>query len=119
MWKSAKRLSAITGAALIMGSALYVPLVQADMAEEGKKIAEDRKKGNCYACHEYKDAVMPGNVGPKLENLKAKYPNKADLRARIWDESKFNPNTIMPPFGKHKIMSEDEIDKVTEFFYTL
>lgn len=119
MWKSAKSLSAVAGAALIMGTAIYIPAAQADMVAEGKKVAEDRKKGNCFACHDYEGAVLPGNIGPKLENMKAKYPNKADLKARIHDETKFNPNTIMPPFGANKILTEDELNKVVEFIYTL
>jgi sulfur-oxidizing protein SoxX len=51
--------------------------------------------------------------------MKMRYPNKAKLRAQIWDATKANPDTVMPPFGKHRIMSEAEIDKVTEFIYSL
>jgi sulfur-oxidizing protein SoxX len=28
-----------------------------------------------------------------------------------------NPNTIMPPFGRHWILSEDEIDAVVAYIY--
>jgi sulfur-oxidizing protein SoxX len=31
----------------------------------------------------------------------------------------FNPATSMPPFGKHQVMTEQEIDKVTDFIYGL
>ncbi len=121
MWKSVKRLSTVAGAAmLISGSILALPhVVFADDVEDGKKVAEDRKKGNCFGCHDYVGAEMAGNIGPKLENMKARYPDKGALRDRIWDETKFNPNTIMPPFGKYKILSEDEIDKIVEFIYSL
>ena len=121
MWKSTHRLSHVAGSLLILaGSMLAVPqMAAADAVEDGKKVAEDRKKGNCFACHDYPGAEQAGNIGPRLENMKSRYPDKAQLRARIWDETKFNPNTIMPPFGKHKILSEDEVDKVTEFFYSL
>jgi sulfur-oxidizing protein SoxX len=30
-----------------------------------------------------------------------------------------NPNTMMPPFGRHEIMTEAEIDKVVEFIHSL
>ena len=62
---------------------------------------------------------LPGNIGPPLVAMKARFPNKADLRAQIWDATAKNPNTIMPPFGKHQILSEKEVDLITEFIYTL
>ena len=36
-----------------------------------------------------------------------------------WDETKFNAETAMPPFGRHKILTESEIDKVVEFVWSL
>ncbi len=89
------------------------------VVEEGKKIAFDRKKGNCLACHAIEGGTLPGNIGPPLVAMQARFPDKAKLRAQIWDATKANPNTIMPPFGAHKILSEGEIDKVVEFIHTL
>ncbi|MBD3671695.1 MAG: sulfur oxidation c-type cytochrome SoxX [Gammaproteobacteria bacterium] len=88
-------------------------------AETGKKVAFDRKKGNCLACHMIAGGDLPGNIGPPLVAMKARFPDKAKLRAQIWDATVKNPNSMMPPFGKHKIMSESEIDDVVEFIYTL
>jgi len=88
----------------------------------GKQIAFDNRKGNCLACHAMptiKDAESPGNIAPPLIGMKARFPDKAKLREVIWDEMKFNPRTSMPPFGKHKILTEEEIDKVTDFIHTL
>jgi len=94
-------------------------IASAGDAEDGKKVAFDRKKGNCLACHMIEGGSLPGNIGPPLVAMKARFPNKADLRAQIWDPTVANPNTIMPPFGKHRILSEKEIDLVTEFIYSL
>lgn len=91
----------------------------ASMVEEGKKVAEDRRKGNCLACHVMGDGQLPGNIGPPLVAMKARFPDKAVLRAQIWDATQKNPNTMMPPFGRHKVLTEDEIDKITEYVYTL
>ena len=91
----------------------------ANDVDAGKKVAFDRKKGNCLACHMIADGSLPGNIGPPLIAMKARFPNKADLRAQIYDPTAKNPNTIMPPFGKHRILSEREIDLITEFIYTL
>ncbi|GMQ97176.1 MAG: sulfur oxidation c-type cytochrome SoxX [Gammaproteobacteria bacterium] len=87
--------------------------------EKGKKLTFNRKKGNCLACHAIAGGKLPGNVGPPLLAMKARYPNKADLRATIWDRTKANPNTVMPPFGKHKILSDKDIDLITDFIHTL
>jgi sulfur-oxidizing protein SoxX len=89
------------------------------MIEKGKKVAEDRKKGNCFGCHSYAGAVLPGNIGPPLIAMKARYPDKAKLRAQIWDATVKNPHSAMPPFGKHKALTEAEIDAVTEWVYSL
>jgi len=87
--------------------------------EQGREIAFNRKKGNCLACHQIEGGTLPGNIGPPLISMKARFPDKARLRAQIWDATVNNPNTIMPPFGRHRILSEEEIDKVVEFIHSL
>lgn len=87
--------------------------------EQGKSLTFDRKKGNCLACHRIADAASPGNIGPALVAMKARYPQKSELRKRIWDMTEFKPEVTMPPFGKHRILSEDEIDKITEYIWSL
>jgi sulfur-oxidizing protein SoxX len=88
-------------------------------AQKGKAIATDRNKGNCLACHMMGDGESPGNFGPPLSQMKERYPDKAVLRKQIWDATIKNPKSIMPPFGKHGIMSETEIDQVIDYLYTL
>ncbi len=123
MRKTAKLVIAASTVALLLGSMVLVPKVasanEATLVAQGKKIAESRKKGNCFACHSYKGAYLPGNVGPPLVHMKARFPDKAKLRAQIWDATKANPNTMMPPFGRHEILSNKEIDAVTAWVYTL
>jgi len=117
-----------TGSVLALAGSLAVlpaPASAADanqaesVVEQGKEIAFDRKKGNCLACHQIEGGSLPGNIGPPLIAMKARFPDKAKLRAQIWDATKANPNTIMPPFGRNQILSESDIDKVVEFIYTL
>ena len=89
------------------------------VADQGKAVAFDRKKGNCLACHQVAGGDLPGNIAPPLVAMKARYPDKSRLRAQIWDATKMNSNSIMPPFGRQQILSESEIDKIVEFIYTL
>lgn len=86
---------------------------------KGKAVSFDRKKGNCLACHAMDDGALPGNIAPPIVSMKLRYPDKAKLREQIWDASIRNPNTIMPPFGRHQLLSEEEIDNITEYVYTL
>jgi len=114
---------AMVSATLLFSSLVFLGTSMAYANEmtiaEGKKIAFNRKKGNCLACHMVADGSLPGNIGPPLIAMKARFPDKAKLRAQIWDASINNPTTFMPPFGKHKILSEDEIDKITDFIHSL
>ena len=86
---------------------------------EGKELAFNRKKGNCLACHAIDDGTLAGNGGPPLIDMQARFPDIARLRAQIWDSTERNPNTIMPPFGRHRILTEEEIDKIAAYVHTL
>ena len=123
MRKTAKHITTVTALATILGALSFTPQLataaDAQVIEQGKKIAFDRKKGNCLACHMIEGGDLPGNIGPPLVAMKARFPDKAKLRAQIWDSTKNNPNSMMPPFGRHEILTEGEIDKVVEFIYSL
>lgn len=93
--------------------------VAADALEEGKKLAFDRKKGNCLACHMIVGGNLPGTIGPPLIAMKQRFPDKAKLREQIADARTINPDTIMIPFGAHGVMTDEEIDKVTDYIYSL
>jgi sulfur-oxidizing protein SoxX len=88
-------------------------------AVAGQAVAFDRAKGNCLACHTMKGGDVPSNVGPELSDMKARFPQRKDLFAVIYDEETRNPQTVMPPFGKNHILSEQEINEVVDFLETL
>lgn len=90
-----------------------------DTRAQGKKLAFQRDKGNCLACHRIEDGEMPGNIGPPLENIQSRFSSKKLLRQQIWNAVQFNPNTSMPPFGKNKILSEREIDRIVDYIWNL
>jgi len=90
-----------------------------DSVAEGKKIAFSRKKGNCLACHVIVGGKSPGNVAPPLVAMQQRYPEKAKLRKQIWDATIANPDSSMPPFGKHQILTDSELDKVVDYIHTL
>lgn len=85
----------------------------------GQQLAFDRGKGNCLTCHEIKGGDAPGNVGPALFDMKSRYPDRKDLVAIISDETKRNPETVMPPFRRNLILTDPEIQAIVDFLYTL
>jgi sulfur-oxidizing protein SoxX len=93
--------------------------VVADRIEQGKTLAFERRKGNCLACHIIEGGELAGNYGPPLLLMKVRFPDREVLRAQIWDASIRMPSTRMPPFGRHRILTEDEIDLVVDFILTL
>lgn len=93
-------------------------LKNADVATLGACVVINRRKGNCMACHQIA-GIPSGNIAPPLVAMKQRFPDKSRLRAQINDARQFNRNTVMPPFGAHNILTQDEIDKVVEFVLTL
>jgi sulfur-oxidizing protein SoxX len=85
---------------------------------DGQKLAFDRGKGNCLTCHVIKGGDLPGTIGPKLEDLKSRY-DRTELIAIVSDETKRNPQTAMPPFGRNRILTEQEINAIVDFLQTL
>lgn len=110
---------------------LWIPLLvslaqmaAADEAKEpnGQDIVFDNRKGNCLACHAIPGdpkAVTNANIAPPLIGMKARFPDREKLRAQIWNAMEANQNTVMPPFGKHRILTGKEIDKAVDYLYTL
>ena len=88
-------------------------------AADGQRLAFDRGKGNCLSCHEIKGGDLPGTIGPELTNIKSKYPDRNELVAILYDETKRNPQTMMPPFGRNRILTANEINAIVDFLQTL
>jgi len=86
---------------------------------DGQRLAFDRAKGNCLSCHEIRGGDFPGTIGPALKDIKRKYPDRNDLIAILTDETRRNPQTAMPPFGRNRILTEQEIDAIVDFLQTL
>jgi sulfur-oxidizing protein SoxX len=84
----------------------------------GQQLAFDRSKGNCLTCHVIAGGDAPGNLGPELSKMKERFPNRAELVAIVSDETKRNPLTVMPPFKRNLILTDQEIEAVVDFLYT-
>jgi L-cysteine S-thiosulfotransferase len=84
----------------------------------GQVLAFDRGKGNCLTCHDIKGGDSPGNLGPPLADMKARFPDRKELAGIVFDETKRNPQSVMPPFGRNLILTDWEIEAIVDFLYT-
>ena len=82
----------------------------------------DRDKGHCIACHQVPEGAGPAtraDLGPRLEGKRMRELGRAKLRAVIEDPTRANPGTVMPPFGRHRILAAGEIDRIVEYLHAL
>ena len=65
----------------------------------GRRIVLDRETGNCLICHKVPEPAEPfqGNLGPDLSGI-GKRLTAGQIRLRLVDESRLNPQTLMPPY---------------------
>jgi len=82
------------------------------VAERGRAIAGDPLRGNCLACHQLPipEEDFYGNLGPSLAGI-ASRQSTGMIRLHIVDQSRFNPETVMPgyyrPLGQlHRVAAE-------------
>jgi len=123
MRTTANTIKLLTAVACLVGSlGFFTPIANADEAADiakGKKIAFNNKKGNCLACHQIAGGKLAGNIGPPLVAMKARFPDIAALTEQISNAGAKNPNSIMPPFGPHGILSKKDIRLIAKFIHTL
>lgn len=114
------RMAALSAGALGLLLATSLFAQEAKKEPTGQDLAFNNRMGNCLACHLVPNdpkAVTIATIAPPLIAMKARFPDKAKLRAQIYDATVANPNTSMPPFGKHKILTDKEIDLITDYIY--
>ena len=87
--------------------------------EQGKTLVFRRQKGNCLSCHKIDDGELHGDLGPALLDLQTRFEDKEALRTYIWDATLGKPETAMPPYGRHRILTDEEINTIVEYIWTL
>jgi L-cysteine S-thiosulfotransferase len=101
--------------------------------ERGRSIVVNRQVGLCLLCHSgpFPEEKFQGTLAPDLTGTGARW-SEGQLRLRIVDASRLNPDTIMPPYyridglvrvapafqGK-PILSAEQIEDVVAYLATL
>lgn len=99
----------------------------------GRAIVTDRRVGLCLLCHSgpFPEQHFQGDLAPSLAGAGAR-AGEGQLRLRLVDASRLNPNTIMPPyyrtegldrvapaFAGKPILTAAQIEDVVAFLVTL
>lgn len=91
-------------------------------AKKGEKLAYDRSRGgSCLACHAMGPTTqsMPGAVGPDLSTYSQWGRDDQWIFNYIYDPRSINPESVMPPWGTHKVFTVDEVKDMVAFLKTL
>jgi sulfur-oxidizing protein SoxX len=113
-----RRLAGVLGVAAVIGLAAVAaaqptPLVPYRVVDDaipepltstpgdparGRALALDRSKGNCITCHNMPvNADFQGDLGPPLDGVASRW-TAGELRLRIVDSKRINPESNMPSF---------------------
>jgi sulfur-oxidizing protein SoxX len=118
----------------IVGDAITAPLAGlVGDAARGRPLAFDPERGNCTICHPVPggDPRGQGDVGPTLAGVGARL-GEGQIRLRVVDGTRINPETIMPPFHRvaglnrvgakwagKPVLSAQEVEDIVAFLMTL
>ncbi|HEY7577685.1 MAG TPA: sulfur oxidation c-type cytochrome SoxX [Acetobacteraceae bacterium] len=124
-------------ALLMLGGAsdaLDAPLTaQAGDPARGRQIVGDRQLGDCLLCHSgpFPAPHLQGTLGPSLTGVGSRL-TAGQLRLRLVDARKLNPDTVMPPYyatdGLNRVahrwqgkpaLTAQQIEDVVAFLATL
>lgn len=115
-WRTVSGIAALL-AAVVAGQ--WATAGPEDRVAAGKVLATERGKGNCLACHSMGDGELPGTLGPPLVAMERRYPDRDLLKQQVCDATERNPHSRMPPFCRHGILTEEEVELIVDYLYTL
>jgi L-cysteine S-thiosulfotransferase len=99
----------------------------------GRAIVINRQVGLCLLCHSgpFREERLQGSLAPSLVGVGSRY-SIGQLRLRLVDQSRINPQTIMPafyraegltrvapPYRGKPILSAEQVEDVVAFLATL
>jgi L-cysteine S-thiosulfotransferase len=118
----------------IVGDAIPASLTgNAGNADLGRTVVLDRRLGACLLCHNgpFPEERFQGNLAPDLSRVGSRW-SAGQLRLRLVDATRLNPNTIMPPYYRvdglarvgsewrgRPILTAEQVEDVVAFLSTL
>jgi len=101
--------------------------------QRGRQIVANRQVGLCLLCHSgpFPEERFQGDLAPDLKGVGSRL-SEAEIRARVVDPGKTNPDTIMPAYYKTEglsrvassfrgktILGAEQIEDVVAYLSTL
>jgi len=101
--------------------------------EKGRAVVANRQVGLCLLCHSgpIPEERFQGNLAPDLRGVGARL-SVDQIRQRLVDPARFNPNTIMPAYAKTEgltrvapslrgktLLTDEQIEDVVAYLATL
>jgi sulfur-oxidizing protein SoxX len=118
----------------VVGDAIPASLTGAKgAADRGRAVVANRQVGLCLLCHSgpFPEEKFQGNMAPDLKGAGARW-SEGQLRLRIVDAGRLNPETIMPPyyridgltrvaptFAGKPVLTAEQIEDVIAYLATL
>ena len=118
----------------VVGDGIPQPLVATTGdADRGRAIVAHRQVGLCLLCHSgpFPEERFQGNLAPSLQGAGARW-TAAQLRLRIADNRRLNPDSLMPAFYRTEgmqrvgrawqgrpVLDAQQIEDVVAFLGTL
>lgn len=92
-----------------------------DPAKGAELTLAGRGAANCLACHVVGDrgTNLPGNVGPDLSEVAKRGHSDEYLYNYVYDARVYNASTVMPPWGTHGVLKDEEIRHIVAYLKTL
>jgi L-cysteine S-thiosulfotransferase len=99
----------------------------------GRAIVMDRRVAACLLCHTgpFPEEKFQGNLAPDLSGVGSRW-SEGQLRLRLVDATRLNPDTIMPPYYRVEgltrvgsawlgkpVLTAEQIEDVVAFLLTL
>jgi sulfur-oxidizing protein SoxX len=118
----------------VVGDGIPKPLTdEKPNVENGRRIVTERQQGLCVLCHSgpFPEARFQGDLATNLAGTGSRW-SEAQLRLRMVDASRLNPQTIMPSYYRtealHRVgwqwqgqpvLNAQQIEDVVAFLRTL
>ncbi len=118
----------------VVGDGIPKPLTdEKPNVENGRRIVTDRQQGLCVMCHSgpFPEARFQGDLATNLAGAGSRW-SEAQLRLRLVDASRLNPQTIMPSYYRTEnlervgwqwrgqpILNAQQIEDVVAFLRTM
>ena len=118
---------------LALAAALVPPAGAQGDAARGEAIALNRSQGLCVLCHAVpgQNPALQGTIGPPLAGVGGRL-DAHTLRQRLVAPERFNPDTVMPSYGRSTglqqvalaqrgkpLLTDGQIDDVVAWLATL